>query len=300
MGIPALLSSFSFSLAKSALSSQLTQTSFQLHWRRLSSLKVTFAELQRIVTTNDKQRFVLEPNPSPNVPAQSGQTTSTANPSRWRIRASQGHSLTTLSNSALYMKILPTDIDCPTLLVHGTYEKPWLEIKKSGGLKAMGRTLIHFADRLPKPLPQLDPVYQSKSKPKEEGPDKLISGMRPGATIVIWVEVRKSMQAGVEWWRSQNSVFLTKGLEREGLNGKEWVLGSEFFKWAERRRETGDGEILYGAKVPSVGKPEEADGVESHLGALSVSGDHSAQQKVREGKDKGAAVVKESWDDGDD
>jgi len=195
------------------------------------------------------------------------------------------------------MKILPTDTDCPSLLVHGTYDKPWQEIKRSGGLKPMGRTHIHFADRLPKRMPPLDPVYQSNSKVKEEA-DTLISGMRPGSTVVVWVDVRKSMQAGVEWWRSRNGVFLTKGVE--GEKEGERLLGFEFFRWVERRAE-GDGEVLFGEKVPRVGIAEEADDAQTKMGALSVGeGPPVEEKRNQEKKDEVVAVVKDSWDDGEE
>lgn len=165
----------------------------------------------------------------------------------------------------------------------------------------MKRTHIHFTDRLPKPLPPLDPVYQSKSKAKEEG-DKSTSGMRLGATIVVWVDVRKSMQAGVAWWRSQNGVFLTKGLESKEREG-EWVLGFEFFEWVERRVVENDGEILYGEKVVGVRNPveEAGEGMGAKMGALSVNGDRAANgQEILAKKVEVPAVVKDSWDDGDE
>ncbi|KAK4693676.1 hypothetical protein P7C71_g3773, partial [Lecanoromycetidae sp. Uapishka_2] len=269
-----------------------------LHWRRLSSQQVTFAELQNLVAKNDKQRFVLEPNPNLEISAPTSQAISTADPSQWRIRASQGHSLTTLSDAAIYIPVLLTDPDCPKYLVHGTFEKSWLEIKESGGLKRMSRTHIHFADRLPKPLPPLDLVHQSKSKAKDEE-DKLISGMRSDASIVVWVDVEKSLKAGIEWWRSKNGVFLTKGLEVEGKKG-EWMLGLEFIKWVERRTKEPPEIILYGEKVPGVGKPE-GEAVASKLGALSVNGDCATHVQEVPGKmTEVPAVVKDSWDDGDD
>lgn len=164
----------------------------------------------------------------------------------------------------------------------------------------MNRTHIHFADRLPKPLPPLDPVYQSKSKAMDEG-DKLISGMRPGATIVVWVDVKKSLMAGVEWWRSRNGVFLTKGLEskEKGKEG-EWMLGFEFFKWVEKRGKK-DGEIMFGEKVVGVGKPVEEDEVGTKKSALTVVEDgKTGKMAEREENVEAVPVVKDSWDDGDD
>ena len=164
----------------------------------------------------------------------------------------------------------------------------------------MGRTHIHFADRLPKKLPPLDPVFQSKSKMKDDG-DTLISGMRPGATIVVWVDVKKSLRAGVEWWRSENKVFLTKGRAADGEDGGVSVLGFEFIKWVERRKENGNGELLFGEKVPSIEIPEKATEDRSDVTASSVDKAIIVEEKRHpEVKERVNAVIKDRWDDGDD
>ncbi|KAM0802223.1 phosphotransferase KptA/Tpt1, partial [Usnea florida] len=173
---------------------------------------VDLPELQSIVATNSKKRYLLERDPQRDHPTKSS-STSSLNPADWRIRASQGHSITTVSNEKIFKPILLTDADCPDFVVHGTDNRPWEEIKRSGGLKPMGRKHIHFATKLiEEKMPPLNRDFQSLSKPKEEELDKVISGMRRTSTVMIWVDVKKSLKEGVEWWRSDNGVVLTEGV----------------------------------------------------------------------------------------
>lgn len=139
--------------------------------------------------------------------------------------------------------------------------------------------------------------------------DKVISGMRSGCTIVIWVDVKKSLAGGVKWWRSENGVILTEGV------GEPKSLGFEWVKWVERR---GSGEILYGERVES----DEVSEMERRMDNLGVGledgegvsqdtagGGKASQEKASEGKalqEKGVdgnketepgAAVKDHWDD---
>lgn len=222
----------------------LTDQCIQLAWRRIVSLKVDLDHLQSIVATNDKKRYQIEldPNSPLKDPSAITSTTSTSNPASWRIRATQGHSITTLSEEQLFEPILLTDANCPSFVVHGTDTKSWKDIQRSGGLKPMRRKHIHFATRLPEKMPPLNPDFQSQSKPKPELADKVISGMRNTSTVIIWVDVKGSLEAGVRWWRSENEVILTEGV------GEPKMLGFEWIKWVETR---GSGEMLYGTKVDS-------------------------------------------------
>ena len=59
----------------------------------------------------------------------------------------------------------------------------------------------------------------------EEAADsqKVISGMRKSADILIWVDVRKSIEdVGLKWWRSTNGVILTEGND-QGLVDLKFV-----------------------------------------------------------------------------
>ncbi|KAI4089620.1 MAG: hypothetical protein LQ339_008526 [Xanthoria mediterranea] len=115
-----------------------------LNWPRLRSLHVTFPELQTIVDTNAKKRFALIPRAS----SSSSSSSSPTQPSDYLIRASQGHSLAIASENLL-TPLSPTDPACPDEVVHGTGADSWAAIRKSGGLKRMGRRHVHFAMGLP-------------------------------------------------------------------------------------------------------------------------------------------------------
>lgn len=47
--------------------------------------------------------------------------------------------------------------------------------------------------------------------------------MRASATVLVWVQVKRSLEAGaLQWWRAANGVVLTEG-DGRGLVGLEWV-----------------------------------------------------------------------------
>ena len=287
----------------------------------MRSLHVTFAELRATVATNAKQRFELvpvDPAPAP-TSAANGAPSSTSDtddapfnndldpralgdPSRYLIRATQGHSLP-LASAALLAPLLPSDPATPRLAVHGTTRRAWALILQSGGLSRMTRTHVHFAPGLggeggelpaEKAGPKdalgglgLDdegegeeeggaPKDDRKDEKEEEDKDAprpatdaapVISGMRPTASVFVWVALRKSAEQavavreqgapegrprkgkagdeergpgaedaeadpGLTWWRSANGVLLTEGDSR-GLVPLEWVV------CVEQRRKDG-------------------------------------------------------------
>ena len=120
------------------------------------------------------------------------------------------------------------------------------------------------------------------------------------------MDVKKALEGGVKWWRSENGVILTEGVGEPKMLGFEWV------KWVEKR---GTGEILFGEKVESgeVGEVERrmdrlsvglGDGGEGSKGR--VDGGQASREKVggetvEEGngdeKPGPAAAVKDYWDD---
>jgi len=231
-------------------------------------MKVTLAELRHIVDTNDKQRYQLKRNPD----ILSNTDDLSTDPSHFLIRASQGHSIATVSTEKLLTPVLATDPDCPNLVVHGTYAKDWELIKRSGGLKSMKRNHIHFASREPA---KLEPITEekevSKSTHLRNDKEKLLSGMRQGASTMIWVDVKKSLEGGVKWWRSENGVFLTEGLETvvvvapggEGAERREKILGFEWFRWVERR---GDKGLILWRAEGAEPESEKAENEMWHLG----------------------------------
>ncbi|MCJ1475036.1 hypothetical protein MMC13_003696 [Lambiella insularis] len=224
-----------------------------LAWRPLHSLALTFPELQSLVASNDKQRFQLIPSVDP--PSKS------PDPSHFLIRASQGHSLA-IASEALLTPILPSDADFPLEVVHGTIPRAWKLILKSGGLSRMGRRHIHFATGVPgaeggKAEARVaesgegantvqgeggEELQAANGKPSvlalEDGKgkgDKVISGMRKSASVLVWVDVKRSVEeGGLKWWRSSNGVILTEGDER-GMVRLEFVSRVEGLKEGEWR-----------------------------------------------------------------
>ena len=174
----------------------------------------------------------------------------------------------------------------------------------------MGRKHIHFATRLPERMPPLNPDFQSQSKPKPEVAEKVISGMRNTSTVVIWVDVKASLEAGLKWWRSENEVILTEGMGEPKMVGFEWI------KWVETR---GSEKILYGTKVDSADVWE----MERRMDKLGIGledGDKAPQEEKVDGgkapqekvieemvlqekaadgneKPEPAAAIKDHWDD---
>ncbi|XP_077434262.1 tRNA 2'-phosphotransferase 1 [Vanacampus margaritifer] len=131
-------------------------------------------DVERVVATNDKQRFKLRPHP------QDG---------RLQIRANQGHTMQVTD-----LELTPVLVgapDCPAEAVHGSYMRNWSSIQQQG-LSRMRRTHIHLAPGLP----------------QEDG---VISGMRKDCNLAIFIDVPKALADGIEFFWSENRVLLTTG-----------------------------------------------------------------------------------------
>uniref|UniRef100_F6ZBX0 2'-phosphotransferase n=1 Tax=Equus caballus TaxID=9796 RepID=F6ZBX0_HORSE len=87
-------------------------------------------DVQRVVATNAKQRFALQPGDPSTGPL---------------IRANQGHSLQV---PELELMPLETPQALPPMLIHGTFWQHWPSILLKG-LSCRGRTHIHLATGLP-------------------------------------------------------------------------------------------------------------------------------------------------------
>ncbi|XP_041845934.1 tRNA 2'-phosphotransferase 1 [Melanotaenia boesemani] len=134
----------------------------------------TLEDIERVVTTNEKQRFKLRSHPEEGL---------------LQIRANQGHSIQV---SDLELKqVLVGSPDCPAEAVHGSYLRNWSSIQQ-GGLSRMQRTHIHLASGLP-------------------GEDGVISGMRKNCDLAVFVDVAKALADGIEFFWSENGVLLTAG-----------------------------------------------------------------------------------------
>lgn len=104
------------------------------------------------------------------------------------IRAAQGHSMTL---EAIKYELI-TDATLYPNVIHGTYTEV-LPLIREQGLKRMARTHIHFAPALP-----------------ENG---VISGMRGSADVVIYIDMAKAMQDGIQFYLTSNQVILTAGID---------------------------------------------------------------------------------------
>jgi putative RNA 2'-phosphotransferase len=126
-----------------------------------AGMPMTRAELEHVVATNDKQRFVLEGE---------------------RIRANQGHSISVDLG-------LPT-VEPPALLYHGTVARYLAQIRRDG-LRPMRRHDVH-----------LSPDVETARR----------VGARRGKPVILTVRSGAMHEAGHEFRRSTNGVWLTRSV----------------------------------------------------------------------------------------
>lgn len=262
----------------------------QLAWQRLKSQKATFSEILNAVETSDKKRFALfylpsDSSSSTDEPPKTAQDSSTAieeaasesnqsetatatalaasktdlDPSHYLIRATQGHSIKSVqAESGLLEKLTLDALDTlPDTVVHGTFHSTWPLVLASGGLKCMGRNHVHFATGPTLPDALSDIARRGEGGGAGSGPGsngQVISGMRRDAQVLIYIDIRKALAAGCPFWRSENGVILSDGMEADsnssaGKNGEK-VIPLEFFDVViERRKGFGkiweDGKEIY-------------------------------------------------------
>jgi 2'-phosphotransferase len=196
----------------------------------LRSLKITLPEVQDIVANNEKQRFKLIPvsetTDSDGLEAASSSTAvaGSQHPSHWLIRANQGHSIKVDEEGLLEPITLETEL--PTTVVHGTDSRSWPLILSSGGLKKMTRNHIHFASGLPAGFQSLADAADTAGELKKE---PVVSGMRKSSSVLIFIDIKKALEAGIKFWRSANGVILTEG-------NNKGVLPVAYFKRVEHRK----------------------------------------------------------------
>jgi 2'-phosphotransferase len=211
-----------------------------LNNRKLRGMQITFDEVRQVVDDNEKQRFTMIPvdvdteeigQANGSGAAQQQPSTTSTDLKDWKIRANQGHSIKVEDEGLLE----PITADkAPDSAVHGTNHRAWMLIVESGGLKKMNRNHIHFAPGLPAGFKSVIDVGSEDVKAP------VISGMRSDSTILIFVDVKKAMEAGIKFWKSDNGVILTEGNEY-GL------LPLEFFRRVEDR--TGEGVLVEDGRV---------------------------------------------------
>lgn len=222
-----------------------------MKWQRLKSMQVTFADIRKVVADNSKQRFSLKPNPALKSPLDP----LSEEPSDWVIRANQGHSIA-VESAALLVPITLEANNAPEVVVHGTYFAFYQAIVEDGGLKRMSRNHIHFGIGLP-----------------EDKASGVISGMRADAEILIYVDIRKSLEdGGTLWWISENGVVLTEG-DGEGL------VRTKYWKKVEGRKEVG---VLWEDGKQVAGLPESLKKRKPPFGKGP-----KINKKIEKGKDNG-------------
>lgn len=145
-----------------------------LNLQQMKDLNTTKDIVKRIVETSDKKRFNMEDVDG-----------------KVMIGANQGHNkeVGELIDNDILMEELKEPID---LCVHGTYNKFIDQIMKEG-LKTMTRKHIHFSMG-----------YNND--------DKVISGMRNSCDIFIEVDMKKAMDDGIKFYKSNNGVILSNGI----------------------------------------------------------------------------------------
>jgi 2'-phosphotransferase len=198
--------------------------------------------LREIVATNDKQRYsmILASSlenaeksdaavPAAEAPAEALPSIQESDdPADYLIRANQGHSIK-IDTDGLLTPITEEAGNVPDTVVHGTDEPAWRLIIKGGGLRPMGRNHIHFASGLPAGFKPLESSVGSAEE-KEAAP--VISGMRKNSSVLIYIDIRAALAAGIKFHISENGVILTEG-NTDGL------LPYEFFKRVENRKKDG-------------------------------------------------------------
>lgn len=157
--------------------------------------RYTVDDVIRVVEDNDKKRFKLEYKTTPDDKG------TAINMRVLCIRANQGHSF----NAGLQSNQLLTPLDAGELansdliIVHGTTSRAWEDHIQIEGLRRMKRNHIHFATGLP------------------NGQKSPISGMRSSSEIYIYVSGKRCAEDAIPFYRSDNGVILTAGVDEKGL-----------------------------------------------------------------------------------
>lgn len=230
----------------------------------MKSLGATLPEIMQAVSSSDKQRFSLFYIAPETIEAgkqesqeqqeaviataasEEKQKNATAHalsvndndPSHFLIRATQGHSMQSVDTTLFLEKLSLEDnatSKLPDTVVHGTYHGAWPLIFASGGLQSMGRLQVHFATG-----PTIDEVFPNGRDaplavldPRSKG--TVISGMRSDAQILIYINLRKALEAGCPFYRSENGVILSEGMDADD-NGKTKIVPIEFFDLVVERQ----------------------------------------------------------------
>jgi 2'-phosphotransferase len=220
---------------------------------KFSGAKWTLDDVRAVVATDDKQRFKLEmrcetdfypPNDrkrnkkrkeagndeetgiddSVDREAEVGSNDRQHRRMILCIRANQGHSIPGIDPDRLLTRLTPEELVGTAVVVHGTNVGAWEKRIRTEGLRRMKRNHIHFATGTPR-----------KDRGGASGGHNavvVVSGMRKSCQVYVYVDAMKCARDGIEFYRSDNGVLLTSG-----ING---TLATEFFSHVA----TAAGEIL--------------------------------------------------------
>jgi 2'-phosphotransferase len=136
---------------------------------------ISLTDLIYIVESNDKQRFSLIKRFD-----------------EYYIKANQGHSLEVgnlIESGSLELLIEPL-----SYCAHGT-EKKFIESISMNGLNRMLRKHIHFVGE----------TIEKNSTPR--------SGFKKKSDTIILIDMERCMQDGILFYRSENNVILTEGID---------------------------------------------------------------------------------------
>lgn len=116
------------------------------------------------------------------------------------IRANQGHSNRLIEKTNIDVEKLLKRIDNPQDykdVLHGTTYKALDDIMKSGGLKKMCRSHVHFTT--------------------SADLNKVVSGVRSDCEVLIYIDIAKAINDGLKFYISDNGVVLCEGIGNEGF-----------------------------------------------------------------------------------
>ena len=112
-----------------------------------------------------------------------------------------------------HVRLHVSDDNLPDRCAHGTYRRHVDNIVKCGLLVGGGwchsRNHIHMI-------------------PHEPNDKRVISGMRKDCEIAIWIDLKKALEDGIPFYRSQNQVILTPGKEGR-LSPKYFLKAKDLF-----------------------------------------------------------------------
>ena len=153
-------------------------------------LGVSVSDVEDVVHLSDKQRFELR--------TEDGELL---------IRAVQGHSMHVVRDDQLLRSLRVDDDELPDVCVHGTFKKHLSSILRvgllAGGTRIGSRNHVHFI-------------------PHEPGDGRVISGLRDGNQVAIYLDLRAALGDGVPFFVSNNSVILSPGID--GVISSEYVV----------------------------------------------------------------------------